>query len=104
MATERPSVWAELRAMAREAVNDVRGTVHETYFGRPEKPQELGVPLSPTSQQVTQEQEAGPSPRGRNPADAGMEAGTDGYDRHLEQQRDKAGRPEPEPDKDLDRG
>ena len=62
--------------MAREAVNDVRGTVHETYFGHPEKPQELGVPLSPTSQQVTQEQEAGPSPRGWERADAG-----DGQDR-----------------------
>ena len=35
-AAEQPSLSAELKAMGREAIKDVRGTLHETFFGQPE--------------------------------------------------------------------
>lgn len=39
--------------MGREAIKDVRQTVHESYFGQPEHAPELGTPMNPTSQEVT---------------------------------------------------
>lgn len=54
-AASQPSLSAELKAMGREAVKDIRGTLHETYFGKPEHAGELGTPLNPTPQMTTQE-------------------------------------------------
>ena len=46
---------AGVRAMAREAVKDIRQTMHETYFGKPEHASEPGTPLNPTMQMVTED-------------------------------------------------
>jgi hypothetical protein len=54
-AQSQPSLGAELRAMGREALKDVRGTIHESFFGKPEHASELGTPLSPTPQMTTQD-------------------------------------------------
>jgi len=54
-AEQQPSLGAEIRAMAREAVKDVRSTVMETFLGSPEHGGEPGAPLNPTMQQVTQD-------------------------------------------------
>lgn len=54
-AAEQPSLSAELKAMGREAIKDVRNTLHETYFGQSEHMSELGVPLCPTPQMTTQD-------------------------------------------------
>jgi hypothetical protein len=54
-AEKQPSIGAELKAMAREAVKDIRGTVHETFFGKPEHAPEMGTPLNPTPQMTTQD-------------------------------------------------
>ena len=50
---QQPSLGAELRAMGREALKDIRGTMMETFFGSQEPSMEPGVPLSPTPQMVT---------------------------------------------------
>lgn len=52
---QQPSLGAQIRAMAREAVKDVRSTVMETFLGSPENGGEPGTPLHPTMQQVTQD-------------------------------------------------
>lgn len=54
-AASQPSLSAELKAMGREAIKDVRSTLHETYFGQSEHMSELGVPLCPTPQMTTQD-------------------------------------------------
>jgi len=54
-AAEQPSLSAELKAMGREGVKDIRATLHETYFGQPEHMSEAGSPLNPTPQMVTQD-------------------------------------------------
>lgn len=54
-AKEQPSLSAELKAMAREAVKDVRSTVNEVFLGSPELGGEPGTPLNPTPQMVTQD-------------------------------------------------
>jgi hypothetical protein len=54
-AASQPSLSAELKAIGREAIKDVRGTLHESYFGKPEHASELGTPLNPTPQMTTQE-------------------------------------------------
>ena len=54
-AEQQPSLGAELKAMAREAVKDIRGTVHQSFFGQPEHAAELGTPLNPTPQMTTQD-------------------------------------------------
>lgn len=54
-AAEQPSLSAQLKAMGREAVKDVRATLHETYFGQPEHMSEMGTPLNPTPQMTTQD-------------------------------------------------
>ena len=50
---QQPDLLAELRAMGREAVKDVRGKMMETFFGSQEMTTEPGVPLNPTPQMVT---------------------------------------------------
>jgi hypothetical protein len=52
---QQPDLGAELRAMGREAVKDIRGKLMETFFGSQEMTTEPGVPLSPTPQMVTNE-------------------------------------------------
>jgi hypothetical protein len=54
-AADQPSLGAELKAMAREAVKDVRSTVNEVFLGSPELGGEPGTPLNPTPQMVTQD-------------------------------------------------
>ncbi len=54
-AASQPSLSAELKAMGREAIKDIRGTLHETYFGKPEHMSEMGTPLNPTPQMTTQD-------------------------------------------------
>lgn len=54
-AEQQPSIGAELKAMAREAVKDVRSTISETFLGSPELGGEPGTPLNPTPQMVTQD-------------------------------------------------
>lgn len=39
-------------AMGREAIKDVRNTLHETYFGRGEHAGEPGAPLNPTQGEI----------------------------------------------------
>jgi hypothetical protein len=52
---QQPSLSGELNAIGREAIKDIRNTVHEAFFGRPETPGEPGTPLNPTPQIVTNE-------------------------------------------------
>ena len=54
-AAQQPSLSAEIKAMAREAVKDVRSTVSETFIGSPELGGEPGTPMNPTPQMVTQD-------------------------------------------------
>lgn len=54
-AEQQPSLGAQLQAMVREGARDLRSTVHETYFGKPEHAPEMGAPGSPTPQMVTQD-------------------------------------------------
>lgn len=54
-AASQPSLSAELKAMGREAIKDIRGTLHEAYFGKPEHMSEMGTPLNPTPQMTTQD-------------------------------------------------
>jgi hypothetical protein len=54
-AEQQPSIAAEMKAMAREAIKDVRSTVNETFLGSPELGGEPGTPLNPTPQMVTQD-------------------------------------------------
>jgi hypothetical protein len=50
---------AELSVMAREAANDVRGTVHEAYFGSPEHASAVGTPMNPLQREVYDEKHNG---------------------------------------------
>lgn len=50
---QQPALASELAAMGREFVKDVRGTLMESYFGKPEHASEPGTPLSPTMQEVS---------------------------------------------------
>lgn len=54
-AAEQPSLSAEIKAMGREGLKDIRATLHETYFGQPEHMSEPGSPLNPTAQMITQD-------------------------------------------------
>jgi hypothetical protein len=55
-AAQQPSLVAELKAMAREAVKDIRESVVEQgWFGQRDGPGEPGTPLNPTPQMVTQD-------------------------------------------------
>jgi len=54
-AQSQPSLGAQMQAMVREAARDIRSTVHESFFGKPEHASEMGAPGSPTPQMVTQQ-------------------------------------------------
>lgn len=54
-AEQQPSFSAEIKAMGREAIKDVRSTVNEVFLGSPELGGEPGTPLNPTPQMVTQD-------------------------------------------------
>lgn len=54
-AAEQPSLSGQLAAIGREAIKDIRGTLHESYFGQPEHMSEMGTPLNPTPQMTTQD-------------------------------------------------
>jgi hypothetical protein len=54
-AAQQPSFSSEIRASAREAIKDIRNTVHETFFGKPEHMPEPGAPLQPTQAEMTKE-------------------------------------------------
>lgn len=84
-AAQQPSLSAELKAMGREAVKDVRATLHETYFGQAEHMSESGSPLNPTPQMITQ--------------DLGTVYGS--YQQELDSYAARA--PQHEPQKDLER-
>ncbi len=49
----QPGFGAELAAIGREAIKDVRGAMMESFFGKPEHASEPGTPLSPTMQEVS---------------------------------------------------
>ncbi|MDZ4858030.1 MAG: hypothetical protein SGI88_03535 [Candidatus Hydrogenedentes bacterium] len=76
---QQPSLGAEVKAMAREAVKDVRNTIHEVFFGKGEGMSEQGTPLNPTPQIVTQDM-------GNV---HGYEAMLDGYSRSGHEQNEK---------------
>jgi hypothetical protein len=54
-AAEQPSFSAEIKAIAREGIKDVRSTVNEVFFESPELGGEPGTPLNPTPQMITQD-------------------------------------------------
>lgn len=45
----------EIKAIAREAVKDIRGTIMQVFFGQPEHQSEPGTPYNPTQIMVTRE-------------------------------------------------
>ncbi len=52
---QQPSLGAELKAMGREAIKDVRNKVHEVFFGQGEGPGEPGAPLNYTQAEISQD-------------------------------------------------
>jgi hypothetical protein len=52
---QQPALGAELKAMGREAIKDVRSSVHEVYFGQGEGPGEPGAPLNNTQAEISQD-------------------------------------------------
>jgi hypothetical protein len=53
---QQPSLGAELKAMGREALKDIReALVDRGWFGQGGGPGEPGTPLNPTPQMVTQD-------------------------------------------------
>jgi hypothetical protein len=56
-AANQPSLGAEVNAMGREAIKDVRNTIHQAFFGKQEGMSEPGTPLNPTPQEVTADRE-----------------------------------------------
>jgi hypothetical protein len=51
---QRPALGAQLSALRREAQKDVNQTLNQVFFGQQSGQNELGTPLAPTSQQVTE--------------------------------------------------
>jgi hypothetical protein len=51
----QPSLSGQLAAMGREIVKDVRASVHESFFGRPEHAAEQGSPGNPTQYMVNKD-------------------------------------------------
>jgi len=58
-AAQQPSLGAEISAMTREAVKDVRNSIHQAFFGKGEGMGEPGAPMNPTPQEVTTERGTG---------------------------------------------
>ena len=52
---KRPSLAGEGAALFRDAVNDIRATTHQFFYGKSEGPGTPGTPLNPTPQLVTQD-------------------------------------------------
>ena len=50
---QQPDWHAQVRAMVREAVKDVNGTMHEVFFGKQQGMGEPGTPMVPTQAMVT---------------------------------------------------
>ena len=48
-------------AMSREAVKDVRNTIHEVFFGQGEGRGEIGAPLNPTQGEVAADRQEEPA-------------------------------------------
>ncbi len=49
----QPRFAGQVSNMLREALNDVRGKIHESCWGVPEGTQGIGTPMSPTPMIVT---------------------------------------------------
>jgi hypothetical protein len=56
-AAQQPSLGAEIKAMGREAVKDIRNSVHQVFFSKGEGMGEPGAPMNPTMQEVTQQRD-----------------------------------------------
>jgi len=56
-AAQQPSLGAEVKAMGREAIKDVRGSIHEVFYGKAEGISEIGAPMSPTMQELTMDRD-----------------------------------------------
>jgi hypothetical protein len=52
---QQPSLGAELKAMGREAIKDVRNTIHEVFFGQREGIGEPGAPLNYTQAEISKD-------------------------------------------------
>lgn len=52
---QQPSLGAELKAIGREAIKDVRNTMHQVFFGQREGPGEPGAPLNYTQAEISQD-------------------------------------------------
>jgi hypothetical protein len=52
---QQPALGAELKAMGREAIKDVRNTVHEVFFGQREGIGEPGAPLNYTQAEISKD-------------------------------------------------
>jgi hypothetical protein len=50
-----PTFGSEIRAITREAMKDIRQTLHESYFGHGEHAPEPGSPFNPTIIEVNKE-------------------------------------------------
>lgn len=48
------SFWAQMAAMGREMIKDIRQTMNEVMFGHHEHAPELGTPMNPTPQMTTE--------------------------------------------------
>lgn len=53
--SQQPALGAELKAMGREAIKDVRNTIHEAFFGQREGMGEPGAPLNCTQAEISQD-------------------------------------------------
>ena len=52
---QQPALGAELKAMGREAIKDIRNTIHESFFGQREGLGEPGAPLNNTQAEISQD-------------------------------------------------
>jgi hypothetical protein len=53
--SERPSVWAELKALGRQGAKDLHNAVIPAFPDSARSQDEPGTPLNPTPQMVTQD-------------------------------------------------
>lgn len=65
----QPSVWAELKAIGREAMKDVRQTMNQVMFNSSEHAPEIGTPLNPVQREefAARHQETKPKPKDKEP-------------------------------------
>src|SRR5207244_13285765 len=52
---QQPALGAEVKAMGREAIKDVRNSIHESFFGQREGFDEPGAPLNNTQADISQD-------------------------------------------------